>query len=156
MNFARTLSRGVIAVILLAVLAVTGVLVAMQVRQHREEEAAREKLAALVVEVRKRVADGYRSDGGLPTVPRDVGTPAVVSQDSRHAVVYAHLDVDYDNTVLMPSTDTVDECHLFTLDRTGDTVRVKDRKVSCETGSSPRISRAPHLTFAFMAGLARS
>jgi len=155
MNVLRTLSTGVIALILLAVVAVAGVLIAMQVRQHHEEEAARKKLDALVVNVRERITDGYRSDGRLPTVPRDVGTPAVVSQDSSHAVVYAHLDVEYTSTVFMPSTDTVDACHLFTLNRTGGTVRVKDEKVSCATGGTPRISRAPHLTFAFMAGSAR-
>jgi nitrate reductase gamma subunit len=154
MHFFRTLSTGVITLVLLAVVAVTGVLIAMQVKQHHEEEAARKKLHARVVKVRERIADGYRSDGRLPTVPRDVGTPAVVSQNSSHAVVYAHIDLEYTNTVFMSFTDTVDECHLFILNRTGDTVRVKDDKVSCTTGSSPHISQAPHLTFAFMAGIA--
>jgi hypothetical protein len=152
-NAARTLTRAAIAVLLLAVIAVAGVLITMQVKERREENAAHRKLSALVVQVNKRIADGYRADGELPTVPRDIGTPAVVSQSSRHATVYAHLRVGYNNTVFMPSTGSVDECHLFTLDRAGDEVRVKDKKVSCQTGLRPPVSGAPHLTAAFMAGI---
>ncbi|MGW1746943.1 hypothetical protein ACWCRD_15300 [Streptomyces sp. NPDC002092] len=150
---ARKLSRTLIALLILTALAMGGVIFAMQIKAHREEDAARNKLAALVTQVEKRITDGYRADGRLPTVPRDIGTPTVISQNTSHAAVYAHLSVDYNSTVLMPSEDTVATCQLFTLERIGGKVQVSKKKVSCETGTRPPVSEAPHLTAAFMSGI---
>jgi len=154
MTMPRALGRTVIALLVLVVLAAAGVLVDMRVTLHREEAAADRKLAVLVVRVRQRLVDGYRDDGELPTVARDISTPAVLSQNTGEAVVYASLHVDYDNTVFLSSGDSVDACHLFTLRRADGEVHVQDRKVSCTRSLSPQVSRAPHLTFAFMEGVA--
>ncbi|CAL2064054.1 protein of unknown function [Streptomyces murinus] len=149
----RTLARAVIAVLLLAAVCVIGVLIFWQVKERREEDAARKKLNVLVTQESRRIAAGYREDGKLPTTPDNIGTPAVVSQNGRKATVFAHLSVNYENAVFMASTESYDECHLFTLDRIGDQVQAKDKKVSCTMMLRAPVNGAPHLTAGFMSGI---
>ncbi|MFI2644486.1 hypothetical protein [Streptomyces sp. NPDC018610] len=153
MKAARKLTGAIIAVLIIAVVVVIGVVIAIKVQQHREEAPARRKLEADVVAMKKRLADTFRDGGRLPTDPQQLSTPSVVSQNSGHAVVFARLGVEYRNTVFMPSTDSVDECHLFTLDRADGEVRVRDAKVSCTMASRPSVESAPHLTAASLAGI---
>lgn len=153
MTVPRALGRTVVALQVLCVLAVAGVLVDMRVTRHREEKAAEGRLAALVTRVRDRLTDGYRADGELPTVAQEISTPAVLSQSTAQAVVYARLHVDYTSTVLFSTTDSVDACHLFTLRRADGAVRVRDQKVSCTRSLTPQVEQAPRLTFAFMKGI---